>query len=362
MMYVGVMSGTSCDGIDMALVDFDGGVKTLHSRYFAYDNLLKNKLLALISDQPVSISELSGLDAQLGQLYGQKILQFLQENNINRESVEAIGLHGQTVFHSPNHEFANTIQLGSAAITAKQTGITTVANFRQLDVAHGGQGAPLAPVFHQEIFQDKEQTILVLNLGGIANISLLKNKHVLGFDTGPANCLMDEWIMQHKNESYDAQGQWARTGQVHTGLLRDMLCDRYFQQKSPKSTGRELFNSKWLEKHLTNHDVEAVDVQRTLLQLTVDSITKSVKQLNENCSYMVVCGGGAHNSFLLELLATNLQIPIHNSIKFGIDPDFVESVLMAWLAHQNMTNQRLDLQQVTGTNNALLYGVQNLPY
>ncbi|TDR18482.1 anhydro-N-acetylmuramic acid kinase [Marinicella litoralis] len=361
MQYIGVMSGTSCDGVDIALMNFDHGVDTIATSFQPYDNELKAQLLKLIANKPFSVSAISQIDARLAHLYANTINDFLHQNHISRLDVKAIGLHGQTVFHDPDSQYANTIQLGSAATVAKATGILTVNNFRQMDVACGGQGAPLAPIFHQQMFQQPQKKIIVLNLGGIANISLLKDNHILGFDTGPANCLCDEWMMKQNHKPYDEGGSWAKQGKVNTDLLSAMLDDPYFSQPHPKSTGRELFNVQWLNRYIADQNIDAVDVQRTLLQLTVESVVEGINLLNQKIDTVVVCGGGVHNKFMMTLLQNALQVPVESSAVHGIDPDFVEAALMAWLAEQNIKKNRLNLMAVTGADCSLIYGVPNIP-
>jgi len=361
MLYIGVMSGTSCDGIDLALMDFETSIKTIDTAFYPFDDSLRNKLLQVISNQPLSVSALSQLDSALGQLYAKAINDFINQLAVQASDITAIGLHGQTVFHDPESQFANTIQLGSAAIVAKQTGILTVANFRQMDVAYGGQGAPLAPIFHQQLFNQINHNVVVLNLGGMANISLIQDQMVLGFDTGPANCLTDEWVMENRSVAYDDAGEWASQGEVNQPLLSAMLSEPFFAKPFPKSTGRELFNREWLAKHLKQFNVLAVDVQATLVQLTVDTVVSAIQSLPQSIDKVVVCGGGVHNTFMLKLLQGKLDVPVDSSLKHGIDPDYVEAGLMAWLAAQNIANKRLDLSGMTGTNKPLIYGVRYVP-
>ncbi len=357
MTYIGVMSGTSCDGIDVIMVNFALGFSPQASQYFPYPDAIKKKLGALINDEPVSVSALTTLDAELGHLYAQAINALLKQHNTDNSQVEAIGLHGQTICHQPDGPVANTMQLGSAAIVATQTGITTVANFRQMDVACGGQGAPLAPVIHQQLFSQPGKHVVVLNLGGIANITCLQDEGVIGFDTGPANCLLDGWVQSHRGVPYDKAGDWAKQGRVNQRLLQALLAEPYFQQPYPKSTGRELFNERWLAEHLVDSQISTVDVQRTLLQLTVASVQMGIMQTGQAVDQVVVCGGGAHNDFMLALLADVLAVPVTSSEHLGLHPDYVEAVLMAWLACQNRRNIPLNLNAITGATKPLVYGV-----
>lgn len=365
MLFAGVMSGTSCDGIDVALVDLAQGIKLIATDYQPYPEHIKKQLLAVITNQPVAIAALSQLDAELGHLYASAINKLLLTSEIKADAITAIGLHGQTVFHQvkidSKDRHANTIQLGSAAITAQQTGILTVANFRQMDLAHGGQGAPLAPVLHRQMFYQPGKQTVVLNLGGIANITLLNDDGVIGFDTGPASCLMDEYIQAQQTLTYDKSGQWAAQGEVNPSLLQALLTENYFSEPYPKSTGRELFNSQWLKKFLSRYTIEPVDIQRTLLQLTVDSIAMGIAQTKHKIDEVVVCGGGVHNLLLMNELSNKLDCPVRSSEQYKINPDFVEAVLMAWLAQQNIEQNLLDLRSITGVKTPLIYGVQHQP-
>ena len=370
MYFVGVMSGTSCDGADVVVVEFNENdsstLNIIAAKTTAYPESIKQPLLKLIANHPLPISVVSQLDAHLGAFYADLINELLAEHAIeagqDKCPVIAIGLHGQTVCHQPpnesGHYIANTLQLGSAAITAQQTGITAVANFRQTDVAFGGQGAPLAPVLHQQLFNQKDKTVAVLNLGGIANITLINGDDVLGFDTGPASCLMDEYIQSERNLAFDESGQWAQSGQVNQALLKQMLAEDYFNLPYPKSTGRELFNLEWLKKQLNGQPIKAADVQRTLLQFTVDSIALGLDQTQTMVDQMVVCGGGVHNELLMQQLQRKFNFKVLSSAELGLNPDFIEAILMAWLAYQNINQHSLDLAAITGCKTPHVYGIQ----
>ena len=357
MYFIGVMSGTSCDGIDVALVDFNQGMQTLATLFVKYPEDLRVQLLHVIGKESLNIGQLSELDARLGQLYVKAVNQLLEQKSLTKADIKAIGLHGQTVYHDPDGVFANTLQIGSAAIVAQQTGITTVANFRQMDVAAGGQGAPLAPVFHQQVFSKLNTPLVVLNLGGIANISVIDGDKVIGFDTGPANCLMDEWIHKQKGLEYDENGAWAKQGAVIPNLLATMMSEPFFSQPFPKSTGRELFNLEWVFKHQEVEQAVAVDVQRTLLQVSIESIKKAIYQVSSEKSAIIVCGGGAYNQFFMEQLKKELDVSVEASDSYGVQANYVEAVLMAWLAFQHSLGKRMDLSLITGCDKPHLYGV-----
>lgn len=360
MFYVGVMSGTSCDGVDVVVVDFNDGIEIKAAQFFPYSSQIKNKLSHVIANKALTIAEISQLDAELGHFFGHAINDLIEDKDFSNSDILAIGLHGQTVCHQPPNGtsfYHNTLQIGSAAITAQSTKITTVAGFRQLDMAFGGQGAPLAPALHQHIFSKPNEHVVVLNLGGIANITSIRDDLVLGFDTGPANCLLDEWIHHTKGLKFDESGQWASQGKVIQPLLDQLLSEPYFQQNPPKSTGRELFNINWLKEKVKDNYFKDVDVQRTLLQLTVESITSALKSLDVKINQLIVCGGGIHNKFMINKLANKTSLDVQCSSDFGVDPDYVEALLMAWLAKQNREGIQLDLSKITGSRQAIIYGV-----
>lgn len=370
MLFIGVMSGTSCDGVDVVIVDINdkqpAKIKLLATLTSAYPVSIKQTTLKLIANQPLPISVISQLDAQLGHFYATVINDLMDSHGIEKSQVTAIGLHGQTVHHHPytakNHLTANTIQLGSAAITAQQTGVLTVANFRQMDVAHGGQGAPLAPVLHQQLFKQPGKVVAVLNFGGIANLTLLDGDDVLGFDTGPASCLMDEYIQAQQQLPFDESGQWAEQGAVNEVLLKRLLSHQYFSLTFPKSTGRELFNLEWLQQHLKVIDlVDPVDIQRTLLQFTVESVALGLEQTKVAVDTLVVCGGGVHNTLLMQQLQLRVNCEVLSSAELDLNPDFIEATLMAWLARENISQRFLNLASITGCQTPHVYGVQYQP-
>lgn len=361
MYFIGVMSGTSCDGIDVALVDFSAGFQTVATLFVKYPQDVRSSLLQIIRQQPFSISQLSELDARLGHLYAQAVNQMLKKQKLTHAEIEAIGLHGQTIYHNPDGVLANTLQIGSAATVAQQTGITTVANFRQMDVAAGGQGAPLAPVLHQQVFSKLKTPLVVLNLGGIANVTVIDTDKVVGFDTGPANCLMDEWIQKNQGLEYDENGVWAKQGAVIPNLLSKMMTEPFFSLPFPKSTGRELFNLDWLFKHEEVEQAAAVDVQRTLLQVSVESIKIGMHQVISDVSGIIVCGGGAYNQFFMEQLKNELNASVETSDFYGVQANFMEAILMAWMAFQHRKGVQMDLSLITGCKKPQLYGVSFIP-
>ncbi len=356
MKYIGVMSGTSCDGIDVACLEVsDNGFTALATSAFPYAESLRQRLLDVISKQPKTAAFFNQLDADLGQAYGEAVTSMMQQQGWSSEDIQCIGLHGQTIDHQPN---TNTWQIGSPQHVAAITGIDVIADFRTQDVVMGGQGAPLAPAFHQALFAT-DSCRVVLNLGGIANITVIQGGDLLGFDTGPANCLMDAWAGEHLGELCDRGGQWAAQGKVLDALLQRMLQDPYFSQQPPKSTGRELFNSTWLAQQISQEPPSsAVDVQATLAALTCHSVVDAIQKHVPGVEEVLVCGGGVHNLHLMNLLQKTLDVPVTSTAEFGVDPDAIEALLMAWLACAHDQGVITDLRSVTGTQIPHRYGIR----
>ena len=362
-LYIGLMSGTSLDGIDAALVRFKNEHATvLESICLPLSPDLKDEIKSLINPTENEINRLMALDVQLAKSFTEAAQQLINKANIKKENVIAIGSHGQTIRHLPEH--ATTLQIADPNIIAEVTGITTVADFRRRDMAAGGQGAPLVPAFHEQIFRDTKKNRVILNLGGIANITLLpadKNKAATGFDTGTANTLINHWVQQHQNKNYDESGKWAASGKINEDFLQELLNDDYFKLAPPKSTGTEYFNPAWLTKKLSAFPfLAAEDVQATLAAFTATTIKDAVNQYalgEDGAEEMIVCGGGVHNDFLLQLLKQYLpNIEINSSAKYGLDPDYVEATAFAWLAKQTMEHKAGNLPEVTGASRSVVLG------
>lgn len=367
-LYVGLMSGTSADGIDAALVDFsDTKPILIGSHYEPYPADLRDKIFALYQKDDNEIQRAGELDVILGKKFADTAIQLIKKHNIDPSLVKAIGSHGQTIRHYPHHPHRFSMQIGDPNTIATETGIITIADFRRKDIALGGQGAPLVPAFHQQVFAGRDTNRAIVNIGGIANITLLSQKStdkVVGFDTGPGNCVMDAWIQKHQNTSHDANGNWAMTGTVHPQLLKRLLSDIYFQLPPPKSTGREHFNLMWLQKHLDALQVaiSPESVQATLTDLTARTIITSIRQYFSS-GEILICGGGAHNQFLMTRL-TGLAQPhfgIATTSKYGVHPDWVEAMAFAWLARQTMHQLPGNLPAVTGAKRAAVLGGIYLP-
>lgn len=357
-LFLGLISGTSVDGIDAALVQFEPGIKVIAAQTSQYPEDLRDRLLALTAPgAAIPLDQLGSLDVEVGKCFARAALDLLNRAGTKAGSVKAIGSHGQTIRHRPDATHPFSMQIGDAAVIAEQTGICTVADFRRADIAAGGQGAPLAPAFHAAALAGY-LPCAVLNLGGIANLSLLGDRtDVLGFDTGPANCLMDAWNARHNGTSCDHNGDWAATGKIDLDLLDRLLDDAYFRIPPPKSTGREVFNLDWLDNRLGDDAREPADVQATLLALTVSSIVRALSASRFKPGRILVCGGGVHNRGLMSSLAAAVRpIPLDSTSSAGLDPDFVEAALLAWLARERLAGRAGNLPEVSGARGPRLLG------
>jgi anhydro-N-acetylmuramic acid kinase len=359
-LYIGIMSGTSMDGIDTVIVNFASKTpEVLGHVYSQYPDAVKAQLLELITTKHADLEALGALHTHLGELYARDVLRILSTNNINADQIKAIGLHGQTIFHAPNHEHPFTWQLGNAHVVAATTNIPVIADFRGLDVALQGQGAPLAPLFHLALFGQLHERVAVLNLGGIANITLIEHQKILqAFDTGPANCLLDAWMLQTQNKAYDKNGAFSRSGQILPELLEQLLTEPYLQKAAPKSTGRELFNVAWLNPKL-HTDYETQDVAATLTEFTAITATAPLKLMPSN--ELILCGGGADNRFLVERLQFHAQCLVSTSIDYGFKAEYIEPIAFAYLAKMALLEKPLHLQAITGSNKDHKSGIKYIP-
>lgn len=359
-LYIGLMSGTSMDGVDAVLVD----LTTKHPKVIAtHDEPIPPQLLSqlhqLADPKTGDINMLGECDRACGELFAQAVNNLLAKTHINADQVIAIGSHGQTVRHMPNLPYPFSLQIGDACTIAVHTSIDTVADFRRKDIALGGQGAPLVPAFHQAIFGHSDNDRVILNIGGIANITWLDSAGVntVGFDTGPGNTLLDLWYRQHHQDNYDESGNWAASGVVNDALLLRMLQHPYFMAPAPKSTGRELFNSSWLNQHLSHFpNLSPADIQATLSELTAVSIAQEIKKLS-GCVDIFVCGGGIYNKDLINRIQKQLHTSsIFSTEKLGVDPHWVEAIAFAWLAYCFINKKTSNLPAVTGANKAAILG------
>ena len=358
-IYLGLISGTSMDAIDAALVDFDvAPLSILATSATPFEPELKRRISVLIDHADrVALDEVGQIDVALGRAFAQAALALLQTAGISAEDITAIGSHGQTLRHRPDLGVPFTWQIGDPNTLAEMTGISAVADFRRRDVAAGGQGAPLLPVFHDQVFRSDDEDRVIANLGGIANITILtQGSSVTGFDTGPANRLLDAWIAQHLGKDFDADGTWAASGQVDDTLLRELLEEPYLRLAPPKSTGRELFNLPWLESKLGLFSRPPRDVQATLQQFTARTLAAALRQYAPGAS-LYVCGGGAHNLGLLNSVAA-LIAPnrVASTAALGLDPDYVEAVAFAWFAKRTLEGLTSSAGSVTGAKGARILG------
>lgn len=386
MYFIGLMSGTSADGIDLALVRFtkhehneQATIELVASYFQSYQAELAQRIKSLYDSGNHEIDLAGSLDIELAHLFSKAIITFLQQQNMPADAITAIGNHGQTIRHRPSGEFPFTLQIGCSQTIACLTGINVVGQFRQKDIALGGQGAPLVPAFHQQLFNNAELDVFFVNIGGIANISYLpklKEKSVQGFDTGPGNALLDDWFVHcnpEANHCYDESGQWGILGTVNQPLLAQLLSDPYFSVVAPKSTGREYFTFAWLEQQLSRFtessavSISAQDIQATLVALTANSITDEIQKLSQKAK-VIICGGGVHNDSLMKQLANSLheegsqnRYDLVTASELGIDGDSLEAMAFAWLAYAHVNEIKSNMPSVTGASHHCVLGLSYSP-
>lgn len=352
-LYIGVMSGTSLDGIDIVLCSIcEDKTQTIHAKEYPYDSKIKEEVLTAISSNSISLEFMGSLNHKLALMYIKALEKFFSDFMIDYKDIIAIGLHGQTIWHAPDTLYPFSMQLGDGSLVAKKLQVDVVNDFRSADLANGGQGAPLAPAFHKAIF-DKGSA--VLNLGGIANITILSDDFI-GYDVGVANILSDYWVAKHQHTAFDKDGIWASQGEINSELLESLLSDPYFKLTPPKSTGRECFSGAWLENKLESFsDVSSIDVQRTLVEFIVEPIVEALK--NHKVKQLILCGGGARNSFLKGRLSEKLEgVKVIVSDDLGVDSTFLEAIAFAWLAYKRVNLQAIDLTTITGSHQPSILG------
>ena len=361
--YIGLMSGTSLDAIDVALCQRNQ-FEFVQKAGIAVDlsPFLRQQLLTICNEKQVTLQILGEIDHQFALACAQAVNDLLKNENIKAKQVTAIGSHGQTIYHSPETQYPFTHQIGDANLIAAKTQIACVADFRRMDMAYGGQGAPLVPAFHQALFAQKMTQRVILNIGGIANISVLNGlEQASGYDTGPGNMLMDAWINLHHQQPFDKGAWFALTGTVNQTLLTNLLDDPYFDLSAPKSTGREKFNLAWLTQKLVTNGLKPEDVQCTLLEFTAITICDQIKQQSNACD-VYVCGGGALNPLLMERLSCLMpNHTVQTTEALAINPMYVEAVAFAWLAEQRILEKTVPLKAVTGANRDAILGCVYLP-
>lgn len=360
-LYIGLMSGTSADGIDAALVDFSSFSPALMAtHYMPYTAEVRQQILALCQQGPNEIERLGELDILLAKLFAQTVNQLLEAQSLTSEHIKAIGSHGQTIRHSPHSTHRFTLQITDPNTIATETKITTVADFRRKDMAYGGQGAPLVPAFHQYLFTSHDTHRAIVNIGGISNVTLLPKNNpepIIGFDLGPGNVLLDAWIQLHLGKNHDHKGEWGAQGCVQVELLNHLLADSFFHRAPPKSTGREYFNLDWLSSFISEKSYAAVDIQATLVELTAHTIIAPIKKYIPT-GEILICGGGAHNDYLMSRIRELAKpyFTVDSTAKYDIDPNWIEAMAFAWLARQTLARKSGNLPSVTGAKQAAVLG------
>jgi anhydro-N-acetylmuramic acid kinase len=356
-LFLGLISGTSADGIDAALVGFAARPVLHFGRTYPWDPALRERLVELgQQSRSLSLDDLGELETRIGLAFAAAAQSAIADSGADPDTIAAIGSHGQTLRHQPGGPYPFTLQLGDPNLIAECTGITTVADFRRRDVAAGGHGAPLLPAFHAASLRDAAETRAVLNLGGIANLTLLPTSGaVRGFDTGPANGLLDAWCALHTGAPFDRDGAYARSGRVDPALLARLLDDPWLQAAPPKSTGRDRFHLDWLRPRLQGEP--PADVQATLLAFTAASVAEALQRSQPGTRRVIACGGGVHNGALMAALGTALGgVRLESSAAHGLDPDFVEAMGFAWLARETLAGRPGNLPEVTGARGPRVLG------
>jgi anhydro-N-acetylmuramic acid kinase len=358
-LYIGLISGTSIDGVDAVVAELSAGsCRLIGAQTTPYPADLRARVHALVTSTSATFREIGGVDVALGRFFGECARALIAECSLRASDIVAIGHHGQTVHHQPLGPEPFTLQLGDPNSVAAIAGITTVADFRRRDIADGGQGAPLVPAFHDWMFRAGDETRVILNLGGIANVTVLRPAHpTTGFDTGPGNTLLDEWIRRCRGLPFDRDGAWSASGTVDGDLLHACLREPYFDLPPPKSTGRELFNSVWLDRRFDEaRRPSAEDVQATLAELTAASIVAALARAGAADGRLIVCGGGAYNHDLLSRLGRLTGRAAESTAAFGIPPDWVEGAAFAWLARARLQSAVGNVPSVTGAHQAAVLG------
>ncbi|HNP35911.1 MAG TPA: anhydro-N-acetylmuramic acid kinase [Woeseiaceae bacterium] len=358
--FIGLISGTSVDGIDAVLVDLDTrSLSVIATHAEEYPPELAARLRrAMLDPASCGVDELGELHVWVGRCFRDAALKLLENSGLAANTIRAIGSHGQTLRHCPDHKYRFSLQIGDGATIATGTGIDTVADFRSSDIALGGEGAPLVPLFHDWLLRDADENRVVLNIGGIANITVLpaSGAELSGFDTGPGNTLLDAWIRAGRELPYDDKGAWAASGEPDTGLIEEWLQDEWFARPPPKSTGVEYFNLDWLASRDTRARRPA-DVQASLAELTAQSVAHAIERWAPGTTSMYVCGGGVRNKDLLRRIAGHLPtLRVRTTADAGIDPDWVEAAAFAWLASRRLARQNGSVPSVTGAQRPAVLG------
>ena len=358
-IFIGLMTGTSADSLDLAAVDFTATkFEVIGLKNFEIPKQIKTQVLEQTRSKELDQSSIEDLDIQLSKFFVKSIQEFMISISLESNQIVAIGSHGQTIKHEPNADLPFSLQIGNPQLLSNKLGIKTIGNFRDDDIAAGGQGAPLSPIFHKEVFASENEERVIINIGGITNISVVGKSNLIGFDTGPGNCLIDAWIRLNKKENYDDKGRWAKSGKINQDLLNIVIRDDYFSLKHPKSTGPDYFNLNWLNTCLSKvgYEIDSTDVQTTLTELTAISLSNSLKNLKLLNNQIYLCGGGVHNDYLLSRISSRLGKSCSTTVKLGIDPDYLEAICFAWLAYKRVNEVRFNMRDITGSREKVYLG------
>ena len=358
-IYIGLMSGTSADSIDCAALDLSSEeIKVLSCRNFEIPKDLKKDIMRSSQSEKIEQKLVDDLDYRMAEVLVDSVKEIISELNVEVEDIKAIGSHGQTIKHKPKSETPYTLQIGDPQKISNDLLITTIGNFRHDDIKAGGEGAPITPLFHDKVFGSDRNRKTIVNIGGITNITILNYPELVGFDTGPGNCLMDCWSRINNKGDYDDKGSWASSGTINQSLLGIMMEDEYFSRKHPKSTGPDYFNHEWIKKNLLrlSEEIPIEDVQATLVQVTVISLIESINSLNLTNENIYLCGGGVHNDFLCSEINKLSDSKVSTTLELGIDPDYVEAICFGWLAKQRIENKSFNLNEITGSMGEVYLG------
>ena len=364
-IYVGLMSGTSADSIDCATLDLSSEeIKVINCKNFEIPMDLKKDIIQSSQSEKIEQELIDDLDFRMADVLADSVKKIISDSNIEAKDIKAIGSHGQTIKHEPKSETPYTLQIGDPQKISNDLDITTVGNYRHDDIEAGGEGAPLTPVFHKTVFGSDKKRKVIVNIGGITNITALNYPELIGFDTGPGNCLMDCWSRINNVGDYDDRGSWAASGTINQSLLEIMMEDEYFSRKYPKSSGPDYFSYKWIQENLLrlSKEILAEDVQATLAQVTVISLIESINFLNLSNENIYLCGGGVHNDFLCSEINKQSKVRVSTTLELGIDPDYVEAICFGWLAKQRIENKSFDLSEITGSKGEVYLGRIYEPY
>jgi anhydro-N-acetylmuramic acid kinase len=356
--FIGIMTGTSVDAIDIAEIFInEEECKILNTKSFQFPEKMKNKILEISRNKTDPDNfQISSLSDELAYIYAESIDAFIYESDINKETINAVGIHGQTISHNPDEINPSSIQIGNGKIVAQETGLIVVNDFRSADILAGGQGAPLAPLFHNRFFGKKDINRAIINIGGIANISIL-GSNLIGYDIGPGNVLIDSWCREKKAQDFDKDGSWAKMGRLHQTLLDQLMREKFIQRNPPKSSGTDYFNSDWIKeklKYIDDH-ISDVDIQRTLTEFTASIIGNEIDNIND-IEQVAICGGGSKNKLLMRLIKNNTSAEIVTTDSWGMNPDWVESAGFAYLAYLRINERPVDTSKITGSRGVIKLG------